>query len=66
MREADGLAVHQHEVDLGVGHPGRLDDVLHGLMGPERPTHDRPPQLRRHEVVQLGIHTNVDMAVADV
>jgi hypothetical protein len=65
MREADGHTVHEDEVDLGVGNAGRLDDVLHRLVGPERPPHDHSPMLRRHEVVELGIDPNVDMAVAD-
>jgi hypothetical protein len=64
--EVDGLAVHEDKVDLCVGDAGRLDDVLDRLVRPEGSAHDRTSQLRWHEVVQLGIDADLDVAVVDV
>src|SRR5829696_7543276 len=61
MGEVHGLAVHDDEVDLGVGDPGRLDEVLDRLVGPDASPHRPASQPRRQEVVELRVHPHIDM-----
>lgn len=62
VAEVDRLAVHQHQVNLGVRYPGGFDDVLDRLVCPERPSLHRVPGAGLHKVVQLGVYPQLDRA----
>ncbi len=57
--EPHGPAVHQDQLDLGVGHPAGLDEVLDAA-GDVEGANDRPPfgDVLREEVLQLCVEAD--------
>jgi hypothetical protein len=60
--EVHGLAVHQDHLDLGVGYPERLRQVLDSGAGGHLERERPAPPVRWQEVVQLGIEADFDAA----
>ncbi len=54
-----GVPVDENEVNLGVRHAQRLDEVLHRLRAGERVTEGSPTLLGRQEVIQLGVEAEM-------
>src|ERR1700758_3658973 len=64
VTEVRRIAVHQDEVNFGVRNAHRLQHVLDGLVRPERAARCGIAELRRQEVVELGVHADLDVADA--